>query len=233
MNKIGVLGTWDGILLGHFVQALLDAGVGIDCILLDSKPTSPRDFSIHEERTRGALPPISLHEFASAHIPCFPVEDHNGRVAVDIVCERGLDILVNGGTPRILRTEMLTAPSLGVVNCHPGLLPSYRGASCVEWALFNGDPVGNSIHLMSAGIDEGKLLRTAAVPVPQNASYTSIRIAVYRAGFRLMAEACLSLQAGTVTECSFVEQGAGHYFKPIDADSMKIVLARYPEARPA
>jgi len=227
--KIAVLGTWDGILVGRFVSALVNAGVAIDCILLDAKETNPRDLSLHEERTRGRLPPVPLHAFAAARIPLFAMPSHNDTVAADLVRERGVGVLVNAGTPRILKPAMLDAPSIGVLNCHPGLLPDYRGASCVEWALFHEDPVGNSVHLMTEGIDEGDVLCTEPVPYTPGDPYSGIRTAVYEAAFTLMAEACKGLADGRHTRADFHPQQGGTYYKPIDAESMDSVRRRFPE----
>jgi methionyl-tRNA formyltransferase len=228
--KIAVLATYDGILGGRFVRALLAAGVTIDSILLDSKATDPRDLRIHEERTRGRLPPVSLHEFAAARIPLFALGSHNDVASAQLVAERSIDVLVNAGTPRILKAAMLSAASLGVLNCHPGLLPYYRGSSCVEWALLRGDAVGNTVHLMTKGIDEGDVLMAEAVAVPAGASYSAVRTTVYEAGFALMAKACRGLADGRHSRADFRPQQGGAYHKPIDAVSMVRLMQFYPEA---
>lgn len=228
--KIAVLATYDGILAGRFVRALLAAGVTIDSILLDAKATDPRDLRIHEERTRGRLPPVSLHEFAAARIPLFALGSHNDAASAQLVAERSIDVLVNAGTPRILKTAMLSAASLGVLNCHPGLLPYYRGSSCVEWALLRGDAVGNTVHLMTKGIDEGDVLMAEAVAVPAGASYSAVRTTVYEAGFALMAKACRGLADGRHSRADFRPQQGGAYHKPIDAVSMERLMQFYPEA---
>ncbi len=227
--KIGLLATWDGILAGRFLGALLDAGVVVDCILLDSKPTDPRDLRIHDERTRGRLPPVPLHAHQAARIPMFALASHNDGVTVDLVRGRELDILVNAGTPRILKPALLGAPHLGVLNCHPGLLPAYRGSSCVEWALLRGDAVGSTVHLMSEGIDEGRMLWAEPVAVAAGEPYSAVRTKVYEAGFALMARACRALQDGRVTDADFKVQGDGAYHQPIDPDSLRAVMARHPE----
>lgn len=227
--KIAVLGTWDGLLVGRFVGALVDAGVAIDCIILDAKETNPRDLSIHEERTRGRLPAVPLHKFAAEQIPLFAVENHNDPEATMIARNREVGILVNAGTPRILKSAMLEAPSIGVLNCHPGLLPDYRGSSCVEWALFNNAPVGNTVHLMTEGIDEGDVLCTEPVPYAVGTPYSGIRTAVYEAAFALMAKACKGLADGRYTRADFQPQQGGTYYKPIDRESMDRVRQRFPE----
>lgn len=227
--KIGVLATYDGILAGRYVAAMLDQSVHVDCVILDPKPVEPKDVAIHDQRTRGRLPPILWHEFVAAKIPMFAVPSHNDACMQLFARERGLDLLVNAGTPRILSEATLKSVPIGVLNCHPGLLPAYRGASCVEWALLHGDPVGNAVHLMSTDIDKGPLLMSEPVPIDAVMSYSQIRVAVYEAGFKLMARACRDLLCGAVRPGEFTAQDGGRYHKPIDPQSMSIVLSRYPE----
>jgi methionyl-tRNA formyltransferase len=229
--KIGVLATHDGILAGRYVSARLDAGVAIDCILLDPRPVQPRELMLHEERTRGRLPIIPWHVLNVSRIPFFIVPSHNDLLAQRLIVDRNLDLLVNGGTPRVLSEATLRSPTIGVLNCHPGLLPAFRGSSCVEWALFYGEQVGNSVHLMSPGIDEGPILLTEPVTISPGCPYSEIRVAVYQAGFGLLARVCLGMQRGVITPANFCEQDRtdGRYYKPIDADAMNIVLSRYPE----
>jgi len=68
-----------------------------------------------------------------------------------------LVVFTGGG---ILRQSVLERAGLGVVNCHMGILPPYRGMDVVEWALLEDRPdrLGLSVHLMDKGIDTGPLL---------------------------------------------------------------------------
>lgn len=67
------------------------------------------------------------------------------------------DFAINGGCG-ILKSSMLCIPNRGWLNGHPGLLPEYRGANPVQWALANDGDVGATLHLMDEGIDTGPIL---------------------------------------------------------------------------
>ena len=77
------------------------------------------------------------------------VSNHNNSSLVKLVKSKKIDLLISCSSPRIIKDELLSAPKIGILNCHPGLLPYYRGCNCVEWALYNNDKVGNTCHLMT------------------------------------------------------------------------------------
>ena len=69
------------------------------------------------------------------------------------------DIIAVFGTS-LIRGPLLERGRLGIVNLHGGLSPSYRGADCTFWALYNSEPeqIGCTLHYINAGIDTGDLI---------------------------------------------------------------------------
>jgi methionyl-tRNA formyltransferase len=218
--RIGLLGTLNAFYLGYILRELLERGIAVDAILLDSKLESEHDQRTHEERTAGRMPPVPLESFANQAPPCFFIDNHNSQTTVRLVQQLGLDLLLNAGTPRILDAAILGAPSVGVLNCHPGLLPRFRGCTCVEWALFLDELVGVTVHLMSEGIDEGPVLTQRAVPVNRGDRWQDVRVKVHHAANRLLAEAVRGLIDGTFSPVDFQPQGQGRYFPVIEAEKM-------------
>lgn len=229
--RVGLLTTVNGLMSGRIIQTLLKHEVTIDALVFDSKDVSQRDFDLHAERTGGRLPPIALHTFERHNIPCYFVEHHNSEAAVYLIKALKLDILINAGTPRILKRPILESTTIGVLNCHPGLLPNFRGCSCVEWAIFHDEQVGNSVHLMTEDVDEGDVLTTEPLSFPSQATYQDIRVAVYEAGFRLLANATHNLSSFVTDRTAFKPQSEGRYFPPIDPDSMAEVLKKIRDGR--
>ncbi len=73
--------------------------------------------------------------------------------------EQHADLFVVCDYGQILSAECLSAASLGGINLHGSLLPKYRGAAPVQWAVYNGDPVtGVSVIHMSPRLDAGPIL---------------------------------------------------------------------------
>ena len=69
-----------------------------------------------------------------------------------------VDCFLNAGTQRKLSKDFLAIASNGIINIHPGILPDYRGCSCVEWALLNNDMIGNTAHFMDLNYDTGPII---------------------------------------------------------------------------
>ncbi len=102
------------------------------------------------------------------------------------------------------------------------MLPKYRGCTVVEWALYNGDPLGVTAHLMDEGIDTGPIVAQATFDVADCPDYAAVRVKVYQAGFALAATAAADLLAGRARP---VPQGPGRYWKPIEPEKMVVVQA--------
>jgi methionyl-tRNA formyltransferase len=229
MLKMALLSAPDAPFTGRAVEALKTHGVTPEAIILDSKAFSEKDKQIHHQRTEGRLPPVPV----DPAVPLFRVASHNDDDAADLVRDMGIDFLVNAETPRILKPAMLSATRIGVINCHPGWLPDFRGSSCVEWALYEEKPVANTIHVMTDGIDEGPIVERETVPVEAGDSYVDVRVRVFERGIALLARTAAELCTGVRTPDMFLEQGEGRYFRPIDPDKLATVIARLEASRPA
>ena len=225
--QVGVLSTLTHPLLPRLLQVLFEFRVTGVCVLLDAKSTSEKDLRIWQERTDGAFDGgPSLHDFASHGLTLYPVESHNSQDCVEMIRRLGLSLLINGGTPRKLNSDVLKSVHHGVINVHPGVLPKYRGASCVEWAIYNDDRVGNTAHFMTEGYDEGPIIQTESYDFSPTDTYSSIRVHVYRESLRLMGETVKKVLDQRLTPVNGLEQGPGHLFAPITDEKMQLVLAK-------
>ncbi|WP_287127589.1 methionyl-tRNA formyltransferase [Candidatus Cyanaurora vandensis] len=72
---------------------------------------------------------------------------------------------------QILSPRVLAMPRLGCINVHGSLLPHYRGAAPVQWAVFHGETTtGITTMLMDAGLDTGPMLLKTTLPIPTTAT---------------------------------------------------------------
>jgi methionyl-tRNA formyltransferase len=142
---------------------------------------------------------------------------------LEIIWESGANFLVNAGTPRILKTPILTATPLGALNCHPGLLPEFRGCSCVEWAIYLDKPVGVTVHRMSEGIDEGPVLLRRQLDIAPKDRYEDVRIKAYLGACSALADASLGLVRGCFNGADFISQKAGQYYSPMNPGMLLLV----------
>jgi methionyl-tRNA formyltransferase len=82
------------------------------------------------------------------------------------VAELKPELIVVAAYGQLLPQAILDLPRLGCVNVHASLLPKYRGAAPIQWAILNGDQeTGVTIMKMSAGLDTGDILTQKATPI--------------------------------------------------------------------
>jgi len=224
--KVALLTSQENPLFGYYFQALQNEGVSIAGVIVDSAQPKKRDLEIHEERTGGKMPSIPFKTLMQQGVPFWSVENHNNQETLDIVRTQGIEALVNAGTPRVLKKPLFDALSLGVINCHPGLLPEFRGCTCVEWAIYLDEPVGNTVHLMVEGIDAGPILLREALSFKKTDSYSDVRVKVYHANCALVARAVKNLSSGIFTIDDFKPQSEGRYFGVIESEKMKEVTRK-------
>ena len=81
--------------------------------------------------------------------------------------------------PLIIPREVLTLPSVGVLNLHPAYLPYNRGWHNSAWALLDGTPYGGTLHFMNEGVDTGDIIHQKLVtPAPDDTGDTLYRKAL-------------------------------------------------------
>lgn len=72
------------------------------------------------------------------------------------------DLFVIGGAGIL---DIAFAQGKPIVNAHPGIIPITRGLDAFKWAIFNNDPVGNTLHLIDNEVDKGQVLQIEYTPV--------------------------------------------------------------------
>lgn len=118
------------------------------------------------------------------------------------------DLLVVAAYGRLLPPELLALPPLGCLNVHASLLPRYRGAAPVQWALINGDEAtGVTIMWMVEELDAGPIFlqEQVAIRPEDNAGTLAARLA--EVGARLLVEALAHLRRGEVIKIPQPETG--------------------------
>ena len=137
----------------------------------------------------GTLPPAgSVNDFCRQHgFEAIEVKSLNSPAAVKLLHDKQIDLCIYAGAG-IMRKDIITAAPLGLLNAHMGILPGYRGMNVTEWAAWNGDPVGCSVHLIDTGIDTGDILLVRAVDTSRAADITELRKLVDAAQIELLGE---------------------------------------------
>jgi methionyl-tRNA formyltransferase len=110
------------------------------------------------------------------------------------------DAIVVVAYGRIIPPWMLALPRLGCINLHASLLPKYRGAAPIQWAVAMGEKVtGNTTMLLEEGLDTGPILMQQEVPIGPEQSAADLFDVLAREGAPLVVETLASLENGTIT----------------------------------
>jgi methionyl-tRNA formyltransferase len=109
------------------------------------------------------------------------------------------DVIVVVGYGRIIPPWMLDLPPLGNLNLHGSLLPKYRGAAPVQWAIARGENVtGVTTMRIDAGLDTGDILLQKEIPIAPQDTAETLAPRMATIGADLMVETLRMLQAGTI-----------------------------------
>jgi methionyl-tRNA formyltransferase len=132
-------------------------------------------------------------------VPVFQPASVNDPDGVAVLRGLSPDLLVVAAYGQILSKEVLSIPTHGAINVHGSMLPKYRGAAPVAWAILNGETeTGVTIIRMTAGLDAGDMLANASIPiVDETAGELEAKLAPL--GARLAVETIQRIKAGPVT----------------------------------
>ena len=145
------------------------------------------------------FPPVK--ECAIAHeIPVFQPKKIREEENVEYLRKFQPDIIVVAAFGQILPKSILDMPKFGCINVHASLLPKYRGAAPIQWAILNGDEVtGVTIMRMDVGLDTGDMISKREVVIPDDETGGSLFDKLADIGAKLCVETMEQIEAGTVT----------------------------------
>jgi methionyl-tRNA formyltransferase len=124
------------------------------------------------------------------------------------------DAIVVVAYGRILPPWMLALPRLGCINLHASLLPRYRGAAPIQWAVAMGDAyTGNTTMLLEEGLDTGPILLQQTIDIKPNQTAAELFGVLAQAGAPLAVETLAGIASGTIQPKPQSEEGVT--FAPI------------------
>jgi methionyl-tRNA formyltransferase len=225
--RVALLGGSGAPFFGYVLHQLLTDQVPVAGVLIATQAWGPKEQKIHEDRTAGRLPILPYDAFSEHQIPFYFVKDHRVPECVKIVQSQNYDVLVIAGAPRILKGDILNVAHRGVINCHPGMLPDYKGCTCVEWAIYHNEQVGNTVHFVNEKIDEGPIILQEGLFFSKDDTYVDVRVKVFLHGSRLLSKAVQKIAREDLTAAMLPKQPAeGRYFSVIDQEKMTLALNR-------
>ena len=110
------------------------------------------------------------------------------------------DLIAVAAFGRILPAAILSLPPRGCINVHGSLLPKYRGAGPIQWAIINGETeTGITTMLMDEGMDTGAMLLQESVPIAPDDTAGTLSPRLAEVGGRLLVDTLVQLKKGALT----------------------------------
>ncbi|WP_242973385.1 methionyl-tRNA formyltransferase [Clostridium thermosuccinogenes] len=109
------------------------------------------------------------------------------------------DMLITAAYGKILPKEVLDIPPLGCINVHGSLLPKYRGAAPIQWAVINGDKTtGITTMYTDIGMDTGDMLVKREIPIPEDITSGELYLQLADLGAEVLKETLLRVKNNTL-----------------------------------
>jgi len=129
-----------------------------------------------------------------------PVKLKNDEEAIKYLKDLKPDFIIVVAFGQILTKEVLDIPKYGCINLHASLLPMYRGAAPLNWAIINGEKKsGNTTMLMDVGLDTGDMLLKDEVEITDDMTAGNLHDILMERGADLLIKTIEGLYNGTIT----------------------------------
>ncbi len=173
------------------LERLLEAGYDVSLVV--TQPDRPKG----RGRQVAASP---VKACAERHgLPLFQPERIRRPECVERLRQEGADVMVVVGYGQIIPQAIIDLPRLGIINVHASLLPKYRGAAPIQWAVAQGETVtGVTTMRIDAGLDTGDMLLKAEVEIGPEETAAELSPRLARAGAELLVRTLAGLEAGTI-----------------------------------
>ncbi len=171
------------------LEAILQAGHQVAAVV--TQPDKPKGRGKEIQVT-----PVKACAIAHG-IPVFQPVKVKEKEAVETLRGYNADIFVVAAFGQLLSEEILSMPEYGCVNIHASLLPKYRGAGPIQWAIINGEEkTGVTIMQMDKGLDTGDMLLKEEVVIDPKETGDSLHDKLASVGAGLIVEALAKLERG-------------------------------------
>ena len=176
-----------------------------DVIAVITQPDRPRG--------RGQkMMPSPVKVFAQAHnLPILQPEKIKTAEFQDRLAALKPDLIVVVAFGQLLSQTILDIPRLGCINVHASLLPRYRGAAPIHWAIVNGETQsGVTTMFMDAGLDTGDMILKTAVPISDTMTTEQLHDILMTSGAELLLETVRQLATGSAPRTKQTDEGTNY-----------------------
>lgn len=170
------------------LNTLKDAGHGLVGVFCQPDKAKGRD--------RAPMPPPVKQ--CALDMGCSIMQPRRlGKKSLAALREMNPDVVIVAAYGRILPKTILEIPRFGCINVHASLLPKYRGAAPIHWALANGEALtGVTIMQMDEGLDTGDMLASQATNIASQDTASTLHDRLARIGADLLVKTLADVEAG-------------------------------------
>ena len=186
------------------LEALIEAGHEVIGVV--TQPDKPKG----RGKTLMATP---VKEVALKHqIPVYQPKKVREAGFTETLGRLAPDVIVVAAFGQIITKEILDIPRFGYINVHASLLPAYRGAAPIQWAVINGEKEsGVTIMQMDEGLDTGDMIDKVVVPLAEDETGGSLFDKLSQAGARLCVKVLKDLEEGNAVREKQPEESTTPY----------------------
>jgi methionyl-tRNA formyltransferase len=122
----------------------------------------------------------------------------NSTEFFNLVSKYDCDLFVSMSFDQIFHRRLIDLPRLGIINCHAGKLPFYRGRNVLNWALINDErEFGITVHFIDEGIDTGDIILQRLYEINDSDDYSTLLMRSYQECSSILYDAIKILQSGS------------------------------------
>lgn len=193
------------------VQPLLALAKEHEVVLAVSQPDKPKGRG-------GKMQPTPVKEAAmELGIPVYQPKRIRDEACIEELRTYQADVMVIIAFGQIIPKEILEMTPYGCINIHASLLPKYRGAAPIQWAVINGEEVsGVTTMQMDEGLDTGDMLLKEEIVLDEKETGGSLYDKIAAKGAALGLKTLRELEAGTITPKKQPEESPTPYARMLD-----------------
>lgn len=202
------------------LKKLIDEKYDIAAVF--TQPDKPRDRGM--KLSYSPVKELALEN----NIPVYQPTKLRDGTATELIKSLRPDILVVVAYGRILPDDMLEVPKYGAINVHASLLPKYRGAAPIQWAVLNGDKItGVTTMYLASEMDTGDIIYTAETEIGEFETSGELFDRLMVMGAELLDRTLRDIEDGTAPRTQ-QDHSKASYVKMLDKSLSPIDWAKTP-----
>ncbi len=202
------------------LKKLIDKKYDIAAVF--TQPDKPRDRGM--KLSYSPVKELALEN----NIPVYQPTKLRDGTATELIKSLDPDILVVVAYGRILPDDMLEVPKYGAINVHASLLPKYRGAAPIQWAVLNGDKItGVTTMYLASEMDTGDIIYTTETEIGEFETSGELFDRLMIMGAELLDRTLRDIEAGTAPRTP-QDHNKASYVKMLDKSLSPIEWAKTP-----